>query len=524
MVRGAKVFGIGLSKTGTTSLYAALLMLGYRTATFRHMRYLGLSDWISGDFGQDYLSTFDAVTDLPIATYFRELDARYPGSKFILTTRTVDAWLNSIGDQFNKSPTSNSEFGNEVRLAQYGVSTFNEDRFRRLYKEHVAAVRDYFDTRPDDFLEMDVTGGDGWEHICRFLDKPIPDKPFPAVKPYFVPGDRPGFEVSDQPETRNRCFSFVIPVVHPDGKKIGDYNVVERILRETISSLEAQTHDDVNIIVVCHKKPEWADQCGDGVYFLVIGDTPAFAANRNHVQIDKGMKYTIGSVFAIDRLKADKVMLMDGDDFVHRDLANRLSADTAPSAGMDGYLITGGHHALVQPADSGFTIQAVYEVIDFNKTCGSCRVFFASELARHLQRFDPEISKIEPMIPGGHVVDLPDEVIEHVEATSSLEEEQPSSLIRLLGRHVRQNTYFDFAALEEPLAAKGCGHGNHDGRKQGDVHWARIKKLTNGKKFIEEFGLARSPRIQSRPSLKANIRGWLSVFNNQTIKKVVKPN
>ena len=49
-----KIFGIGLSKTGTTSLYTALEMMGYRAGTFRHMRKLGLSGWMAGDFSKDH--------------------------------------------------------------------------------------------------------------------------------------------------------------------------------------------------------------------------------------------------------------------------------------------------------------------------------------------------------------------------------------------------------------------------------------------------------------------------------------
>jgi Sulfotransferase domain len=62
-----KIFGIGLSKTGTTSLYAALHDLGYRSATFRHMRSLGLEEWRRGNFSKDYLKDYDAVTNLAIS-------------------------------------------------------------------------------------------------------------------------------------------------------------------------------------------------------------------------------------------------------------------------------------------------------------------------------------------------------------------------------------------------------------------------------------------------------------------------
>src|SRR6185503_19618665 len=98
------IFGIGLSKTGTTSLYAALHELGYRSATYGHMAELGLSDWFRGDFTTDYLAGYDAVTDLPIGVFYAQLDMRYPGSKFILTVRDVESWLVSAKTQFSRNP------------------------------------------------------------------------------------------------------------------------------------------------------------------------------------------------------------------------------------------------------------------------------------------------------------------------------------------------------------------------------------------------------------------------------------
>lgn len=80
-----KIFGIGLSKTGTTSLAHALEILGYRTKD-----YPGLSRYRAGDLSSVDLAVvdaYDALTDTPIPSFYRELDQRYPGAKFILTVR-----------------------------------------------------------------------------------------------------------------------------------------------------------------------------------------------------------------------------------------------------------------------------------------------------------------------------------------------------------------------------------------------------------------------------------------------------
>ena len=43
---------------------------------------------------------------------------------------------------------------------------------------HNEEVRAYFGDS-DDFLEFSIEEGDGWEKLCRFLDKPVPNVPFP---------------------------------------------------------------------------------------------------------------------------------------------------------------------------------------------------------------------------------------------------------------------------------------------------------------------------------------------------------
>ena len=82
------IFGIGLSRTGTTSLHHALELLGYRSAPS--------SAALLDDQYDRLLDRYDAFTDNPIPFMYRDLDARYPGSKFILTTRPLAGWLASM--------------------------------------------------------------------------------------------------------------------------------------------------------------------------------------------------------------------------------------------------------------------------------------------------------------------------------------------------------------------------------------------------------------------------------------------
>jgi hypothetical protein len=175
------IFGIGLSKTGTTSLFVALDRLGYRSGTYRHLRALGLEEWFEGNFERDYLTGYDAVTDLPLATFFPQLDARYPDSKFILTVRELDSWLESARNHF--TPPDATVFGRDVRLATYGILGYDELRFRYVYETHLRNVTQHFRNRPASLLVLDIVSGEGWEKLCPFLGRGAPDDPFPHVQP-----------------------------------------------------------------------------------------------------------------------------------------------------------------------------------------------------------------------------------------------------------------------------------------------------------------------------------------------------
>lgn len=175
-----KIFGIGLSKTGTTSLARALEILGYKTRD-----YMGITRYVPGDLSSidlDVIDANDAFTDTPIPSFYRELDARYPGSKFILTVRDAEGWLQSCKKQFNqKLADKQSEASNRLFMDLYGCTVFDEERFQGGYAKFTSGAYQYFRDRPQDLLVMDIAAGEGWEKLCVFLGVPIPDTPFPRA-------------------------------------------------------------------------------------------------------------------------------------------------------------------------------------------------------------------------------------------------------------------------------------------------------------------------------------------------------
>lgn len=179
-----KIFGIGFQKTGTTSLAEALRILGYRT---RHGVLINnpvklKSIWIAPPLTREKIAArvlpmaegADMFCDNPWPILFRELDAAYPGSKFILTTRASESWIASMVRYFGDAPRDMMRF-------LYGVPhpAGHEGRCIETYRAHNEAVRRHFADRPDDLLEIDLSKGDGWSQLCTFLDHPVPATPFP---------------------------------------------------------------------------------------------------------------------------------------------------------------------------------------------------------------------------------------------------------------------------------------------------------------------------------------------------------
>ncbi len=176
----SKIFGIGLSKTGTTSLASALAVLGYRVKD-----YMGIEHYTPGSVPDECLAVIDAhdaLTDTPIPSFFRALDKLYPGSKFILTVRDRAAWLRSCRKQFTQAHADKqNEAHRQLFMDLYGCVIFDEQKFSFGYERHLKSVLEYFKDRPNDLLVLDVAAGEGWEKLFAFLGKPIPDQPFPKA-------------------------------------------------------------------------------------------------------------------------------------------------------------------------------------------------------------------------------------------------------------------------------------------------------------------------------------------------------
>lgn len=176
-----KIFGIGFQKTGTSSLNRALSMLGYNAAggiRINHPKGVSIPPPLTKEnvlpVALAHAAKADAFSDNPWPLLYRELDAAFPGAKFVLTVRAPDEWLNSMVRHFGDTP-------NDMMQWIYGAPypKKNEKRCLQVYAAHNDAVRTYFAARPKDFLELDFARGDGWPELCTFVKVPVPSAPFP---------------------------------------------------------------------------------------------------------------------------------------------------------------------------------------------------------------------------------------------------------------------------------------------------------------------------------------------------------
>lgn len=182
-----RVFGIGMHKTGTTSLDAALQHLGFDSAHWR-------GPWWAKRIWEEMAATGRSLTleqhyalsDLPFTMLYAQLDKTYPGSKFILTLRDEERWIRSMRNHWSPvNPWRNTWdddcFTHRAHLLLYGRKAFDAEIMLARYRRHNAEVLDYFRNRPGDLLTMDMDAGAGWAELCAFLWCRVPNAPYPRA-------------------------------------------------------------------------------------------------------------------------------------------------------------------------------------------------------------------------------------------------------------------------------------------------------------------------------------------------------
>ena len=143
------------------------------------------------------LGQWSAVSaDAPACSFAPELIAAYPDAKVVLVARDVDRWYASFVPlilegalapslafcgRWLDPPWLGRVQGVYDRWARGALAAENRDEMRArakdVFRAHYEEVRRV--TPPERLLEYRM--GDGWEPLCKFLGKEVPDEPFPHV-------------------------------------------------------------------------------------------------------------------------------------------------------------------------------------------------------------------------------------------------------------------------------------------------------------------------------------------------------
>jgi hypothetical protein len=190
------VIGVGFGRTGTLSLKAALERLGLGPCMHmipvlgdperaRLIRKAAEGDDASLDAALD---GHRSTVDWPGTYFWRDLVARHPDAKVVLTVRDPEDWYDSAYRTIYRAATAprpaDPDLAAAIDMAHAVVwdGTF-DGRFAdrefavRVFNEHNDAVRR--EVPPDRLLEFQVA--QGWEPLCALLDRPVPAEPFPRL-------------------------------------------------------------------------------------------------------------------------------------------------------------------------------------------------------------------------------------------------------------------------------------------------------------------------------------------------------
>ncbi len=179
MSKAHKVFGIGLNKTGTSSLKNALITLGYNHCTLRGQM---THKYFNNNFDKIFktVEEYDSFEDWPWPLMYRQVFEKYgKTARYFLTRRhTADAWVESLkAHSLGTNPQNNPR----KKIFGYDYPHGAEAQHIAYYENHLSTVRQYFaDQDASDVLcEVCWEEADGWPQICNFLCEPLPDAPFP---------------------------------------------------------------------------------------------------------------------------------------------------------------------------------------------------------------------------------------------------------------------------------------------------------------------------------------------------------
>lgn len=146
---------------------------------------------------------FNTAVDFPPAYFFRDLVDAFPDAKIVLSTRDAGGWHESVQESTMRTQNILRSFPANIVIGMkpgmterlelaYKLSTippkgFSQGMFpainagktesEKFFAQWLREVQSYV---PKDRLLL-FSVKDGWEPLCKFVNAPVPDLPFPRA-------------------------------------------------------------------------------------------------------------------------------------------------------------------------------------------------------------------------------------------------------------------------------------------------------------------------------------------------------
>ena len=194
-----QVIGAGLPRTGTSSLKAALELLGFGPCHHmahlldepqRAIQFLRAFDGYQVDF-RKLMKGYGSTLDAPTVVFYKEIHRTYPKAKMILTVRdSGQKWFESVQNTIGPSGTNISYLiiVYPIRFLRLQCIV-NRKLFQRWINDYGKLGLHIHDLHNKQVLNENRNGDvlvfnvkEGWAPLYKFLDVPVPEGiPFPHV-------------------------------------------------------------------------------------------------------------------------------------------------------------------------------------------------------------------------------------------------------------------------------------------------------------------------------------------------------
>ena len=193
----SEVVGAGFGRTGTLSLKSPLERLGFERCY--HMMEVRNHDehrpvWAAAQRGEpvDWDTLFEgyrAAVDWPACNFWEQLSGYYPDSRALLSFRDPDRWYESLRNTIYPSSMERLHSDDPVGQAHgrwlteiiwdgvFGGRVEDKDHAIGVYLAHAERVK--ASIAAERLLVFEPSAG--WGPLCEFLEREVPDEPFPRV-------------------------------------------------------------------------------------------------------------------------------------------------------------------------------------------------------------------------------------------------------------------------------------------------------------------------------------------------------